>query len=130
MAKLNRRSFLQLGAIGIGISLTFLWSKISNSHNRFVEMKKQILPFDKNKKISFFEDFIVVNKEGKTTVFSAHCTHLGCTISRTENDRLVCPCHGSQFDLEGKAIKGPAFKSLEKIEAIVSDDNQHIHLKI
>jgi len=130
MSKFNRRSFIQLAVIGIGISFTLLWSKLLNSHSRFLEMKKHILPFDKNKKVSFFEDVIVINKEKETSVFSSHCTHLGCTISSIENDMLVCPCHGSRFNLEGKPTKGPAFKSLEKIQAELSEDKQFIHLKI
>lgn len=130
MAKFNRRSFFQICAIGIGISFTFLWSKISDSHSRFMELKNKILPFNKNKKVSFFEDVIVVNKDGKTTVFSSHCTHLGCTISKTENDLLICPCHGSQFDLDGNATKGPAYKPLEIIPSVLSDDQQQIILKI
>ncbi len=35
------------------------------------------------------------------------CTHLGCTVTVTEDD-LACPCHGSRFDRQGKVLKGPA----------------------
>ena len=48
--------------------------------------------------------------------YSAVCTHTGCAISgwRAEELRLVCPCHGSEFDvLDGaKALNGPASKPL------------------
>ena len=129
MPKFNRRSFLQLGVAGIGISLAFLWEKISFSHNEFLKHKTQLLPFNKNKMVAFFKDFIIVNKKDKTTVLSSHCTHLGCTIDKIENGRLVCPCHGSEYDLDGNAIKGPAYKPLENIPSEVSADQQHIQIK-
>lgn len=39
------------------------------------------------------------------------CTHLGCTINVTSTE-LVCPCHGSSFDRQGRVLKGPADRSL------------------
>ena len=34
------------------------------------------------------------------------CTHLGCTVE-IEQSRLVCPCHGSTYDREGKVAAWP-----------------------
>ena len=44
---------------------------------------------------------------------NAVCTHLGCVVpwNPTEN-KFMCPCHGSQYNNEGKVIRGPAPKSL------------------
>lgn len=42
------------------------------------------------------------------------CTHLGCTVTVTE-EALSCPCHGSIFDRQGKVLKGPADRSLERL---------------
>jgi cytochrome b6-f complex iron-sulfur subunit len=42
---------------------------------------------------------------------SAVCTHLGCLI-REKKGELVCPCHGSSFDLTGKVLQGPARDAL------------------
>ena len=44
---------------------------------------------------------------------NAVCTHLGCVVpwNPTEN-KFMCPCHGSQYNTEGKVIRGPAPKSL------------------
>lgn len=38
---------------------------------------------------------------------SAECTHLGCHV-RPSGKFLVCPCHGSTFDLAGEIVRGPA----------------------
>jgi cytochrome b6-f complex iron-sulfur subunit len=42
---------------------------------------------------------------------STVCTHLGCVVKR-EGAGFACPCHGSQFGLDGSVVKGPAPKAL------------------
>ncbi|OGU13085.1 MAG: cytochrome B6 [Geobacteraceae bacterium GWC2_53_11] len=49
------------------------------------------------------------------------CTHLGCTVTVTE-DALACPCHGSRFDRQGKVLKGPADRSLERFRVEVKGE--------
>jgi Rieske Fe-S protein len=41
------------------------------------------------------------------------CTHLGCTLNVTPT-MLVCPCHGSNFDRQGRVLKGPADRQLQR----------------
>lgn len=63
---------------------------------------------------------IYKGKDGTLKVLSAKCTHMGCTVKWNKDDKSwTCPCHGSKFDVEGEVKKGPAKKSLEKIENIV-----------
>lgn len=39
----------------------------------------------------------------------AICTHLGCTpIWHADEERFKCPCHGSNFLLDGTNVAGPA----------------------
>jgi hypothetical protein len=40
---------------------------------------------------------------------NAVCTHLGCVVpwNQAEN-KFMCPCHGSQYNPEGKVVRGPA----------------------
>jgi Rieske Fe-S protein len=50
------------------------------------------------------------------------CTHLGCTVE-IEQARLVCPCHGSTYDREGRVLRGPAEEPLASYRvALTSDD--------
>jgi Rieske Fe-S protein len=41
------------------------------------------------------------------------CTHRGCTVD-VSGARLVCPCHGSTYDREGRVLKGPAERALAR----------------
>ena len=42
------------------------------------------------------------------------CTHLGCLYNwQGQENKFICPCHGSQFTYEGEYIQGPAPRSLD-----------------
>jgi hypothetical protein len=43
---------------------------------------------------------------------SLECTHLGCTVAPAPSGGFACPCHGSRFDREGRAVAGPATRPL------------------
>ncbi|HZR07229.1 MAG TPA: Rieske (2Fe-2S) protein, partial [Myxococcales bacterium] len=43
--------------------------------------------------------------------FDARCPHLGCAVSGAQK-LLICPCHGSLFDLDGSVKLGPAERPL------------------
>lgn len=51
------------------------------------------------------------------------CTHLGCTVNVTPTG-LVCPCHGSSFDREGKVLEGPADRPLKRY-AVEADGERY-----
>lgn len=51
---------------------------------------------------------------------SATCTHLGCmTRYEKENNRIFCPCHGSQFAVDGQVTGGPAPRPLPRFELVI-----------
>jgi len=58
----------------------------------------------------------LVVKEDKTLydfAINAVCTHLGCVVPWNRAAmKYMCPCHGSQYDFNGKVIRGPAPLSL------------------
>jgi Rieske Fe-S protein len=39
---------------------------------------------------------------------SAVCTHQGCLVGEIADGTIDCPCHGSQFHLDGTVANGPA----------------------
>ncbi len=51
--------------------------------------------------------------ENELFAFGDECTHEGCSLAEGElgeqEDSVICPCHGSEFDLRtGEPIVGPA----------------------
>jgi Rieske Fe-S protein len=59
--------------------------------------------------------------DGEIHAFSAVCTHQGCPVSPDDGE-LVCPCHGSRFDLETAAVLGgPARRPLPSIAVAVQE---------
>ncbi len=73
------------------------------------------------------EDLLFIRDSEKTIrIFNAHCTHKGCLVKYSAKDnRIKCPCHGSQYDLNGNVLKGPAPRPLQARAGEI-DDNQII----
>ena len=54
---------------------------------------------------------------------NAVCTHLGCVVPwNASENKYMCPCHGSQYNNEGKVVRGPAPLSLALAHVDVNDD--------
>lgn len=58
--------------------------------------------------------FTLVHGERGLLALSKACTHLDCLVSwDASRERFVCPCHGSDFTLEGHCQRGPATRALD-----------------
>jgi cytochrome b6-f complex iron-sulfur subunit len=69
--------------------------------------------------------YLVVNAESKIEDFgiNAVCTHLGCVVPwNAAENKFKCPCHGSQYDFQGKVVRGPAPLSLALAHVNIGDD--------
>jgi cytochrome b6-f complex iron-sulfur subunit len=60
---------------------------------------------------------------GEVVALLASCTHNGCQPAPV-GGRLVCPCHGSEFSLEGEVLEGPADRPLTRYE--VTEDGAEV----
>ena len=49
--------------------------------------------------------------------FTSVCTHEQCTVGSFDGSRMLCPCHGSQFDTTGRNVAGPAPSPLRSFTA-------------
>ena len=64
------------------------------------------------KKVAAYRD-----ENGRLHARSAVCTHLGCHLHWNSFERCWdCPCHGSQFDIDGAVLNGPAIFPLEEVK--------------
>ena len=53
----------------------------------------------------------IVREGNRVAAISTTCTHLGCIVAPLATG-FQCPCHGSQFDVDGNVTGGPAPKPL------------------
>lgn len=58
--------------------------------------------------------------EGEVVAFSAVCPHEGCSAA-PDTGGFTCPCHGSQFALDGSVTRGPAQDDLAPFAVQVVD---------
>ncbi len=129
----SRRSFLQL-SMG-WIAGTFAAAATALGTMRFLEPNVVFEPAQKFKagapedypdgSITFLEEErVFLLRRGNTfRCLSAVCTHLGCTVNRTEVG-FHCPCHGSVFSPDGVVESGPAPKPLTWFLVTLSKDSR------
>lgn len=73
--------------------------------------------------------YLVVTEDNKIETFgiNAVCTHLGCVVPwNVPEKKFKCPCHGSQYDKNGRVIRGPAPLSLALAHAEVDGDSDNV----
>ena len=127
---LTRREFAAAGAV---VSLTVLGCGERNGSSRRAAGSPPPEPFfagplEQYRNPGVYDRFVTddaddpANKgvwlvsDGKRLVaILARCTHLGCTTEwDAELQRFVCPCHGSQFDVQG--VNEPGAKAKRPLE--------------
>lgn len=66
------------------------------------------------------ERLAVMKDNNGVYALSLVCTHLGCTVTVTENS-FSCPCHGSLFNRQGKVERGPANGPLGRLHVVTEN---------
>jgi cytochrome b6-f complex iron-sulfur subunit len=63
--------------------------------------------------------------EGVVALYKV-CTHLGCLYNwDSQENKFICPCHGSEFQNNGDYLFGPAPRSLDRFTVqLVNDQGQ------
>jgi Rieske Fe-S protein len=122
----SRRNFLKAIAWGSVIPAFGLWLSASSTRtvSGSIPNSIQISSLVNGAQIS--GDYLIIKGSNGIQVFSALCTHLGCRLKDIANNSITCPCHGSQFGLDGSVIIGPALKSLEKVKFTINGDKLEI----
>ena len=118
---ITRREFFAAFVPVFSIPVLFWWlltgkrDASSSRQIRYIDIPDHI-----TQGISFQQGVILVKKGDRLKAYEAKCTHLGCSIHKLDGEDLVCGCHGSRFNMMGKAVKGPAKAPLR--ELIISED--------
>lgn len=69
--------------------------------------------------------YLVINEGPEIAEYaiSSICTHFGCTVKwNAESNKFNCPCHGSQYDSQGRVVHGPAKRSLALLTVVVKQN--------
>ena len=68
---------------------------------------------------------LVHTHSGQYKAFLARCTHLGCIVQYQGETvpHFSCNCHGSQFDMNGKNVAGPAPRPLNPLRVTVRENS-------
>ncbi len=73
---------------------------------------------------------VIHTVSGDFVAYNAVCPHMGCTVGYSSaNKIIVCPCHGSEFEVSnGDVIVGPAPHGLKKLK-IEEGSNGNLYLQ-
>lgn len=59
--------------------------------------------------------WVVKLSDSEVVAYSPQCTHLGCAYHWEENKgEFICPCHSTNFSIEGNVLGGPAPRPLDR----------------
>lgn len=114
--KISRKQFFRRIAALISVPTIFFMIKGIEREKDNSQSDRIAIPSNIPNGITFFDKLIVRKTGEKIVALSSSCTHLGCKIIRETDNKLICPCHGSKFNLDGHPITGPAVKPLRKLE--------------
>src|SRR4051812_47819436 len=70
--------------------------------------------------------FVRNDGDGTFTALANTCMHVGCPV-RAFSTGFGCPCHGGQYDLDGRPTAGPPVRPLNRYETTV-DARGHLIL--
>jgi cytochrome b6-f complex iron-sulfur subunit len=129
----SRRNLLQLGVAAGAVSILGGCKMVGSRKPDVVTQAKDnkvTLSKEESAKLLVSEGSLLVEPEGShdkilvvhaqdgsLRALSAICTHMGCTVLYDEKlDHLRCPCHGSEYGLDGHNLKGPATRPLRQYE--------------
>lgn len=133
---INRREFLNfawlasLGFLTVSMGgMTFLFAMPRFKEGEFggvvpvgsvSEMPSTEDPPENFPKVKFW---LSNTDQGVLAIYKV-CTHLGCLYNwNDQEDKFICPCHGSEFAKDGNYIAGPAPRSLDRFVVQAVDPN-------
>ena len=113
---MNRRLFFKRLSLTMLLPMALL-SFFSIKRQKQYQSKKQIsIQEAQLVDQQFFEGIFMRIIDGEASFYSANCSHLGCQINQIKEGILICPCHGSKYDINGHVLNGPATKNLKLLK--------------
>ncbi len=144
---MDRKHFVKLmGVSCIGATFPIGFSSCSPVHYVTVGMDNQQLSIPKSeftgikKDVEFIRSFVVVESpalqfpivvyrysDKEYGALWTECTHQNCEV-KPHDTLITCPCHGSEYDINGRVLEGPAEANLKSFKVSSDNDTIHVHL--
>ncbi len=122
--KILTSPFTLIGLVGGYVAAKFIGSEESGKEVLIYNMHSSPIGVDSVKDLG--KVFLIRDEKG-IFALRAKCTHLGC--KPIWNGKIFhCPCHGSEFTMEGDVIRGPATRHLEALLIKKEGDKLEIFL--
>jgi menaquinol-cytochrome c reductase iron-sulfur subunit len=75
--------------------------------------------------------WVVRTDDHNVVAYKPACTHLACAYHwESQDKKFLCPCHGSEFSVEGKVLAGPAPRPLDRFLTKIQDGRVMIGTQI
>ena len=123
--KISRRDFIKKSAFGVaagtialsGLDLAKIASQAGRAKIKLSEEKNKPLATVGGCLLLDDDNILIRLSETQFLALNLTCTHKGCTVEYN-GTKFVCPCHGSEYDREGKVLEGPSTKPLKTYETV------------
>jgi cytochrome b6-f complex iron-sulfur subunit len=124
----SRRSFLNklwllLGSVALAewIAMIFTFFKprkqvISTAQENAIITVGSVDKFEPGTVSAFIRGkfYLARLDDGGFLAMSRRCTHLSCTVPWVSGEnKFICPCHSSEFDIRGEVANPPAPRALD-----------------
>ncbi len=136
--KLSRRGFTRnaamaasgvvLAEVGAGF-LWFFWPNKTGAFGSDITVSASEIPAAGAEPVrnTAGKFWLVHNDDGLLALYTK-CPHLGCAVPFVPNGNppFQCPCHGSQYDINGVRVAGPAPRPMDYMPITVDDSGNAI----
>ena len=83
--------------------------------NEYGSIRVSITPIEGSYPVGQFFPLIISRATGNTFyAVNSSCTHRGCIVNVFDGNSIGCPCHGSEFAIDGTVTNGPANEDLQR----------------
>jgi cytochrome b6-f complex iron-sulfur subunit len=143
--KISRRDFIKKSALGVvaggaaisGLNLNVLSAQTAKKAIVHKSADDLVVNITDNPALSTVgghvkvtdEIMLIRTDESKFIAVSTICRHKGCDVE-LEGDKFVCPCHGSEYTLQGKVTQGPSKDNLKTFETMFDSKGGSITIKM
>jgi cytochrome b6-f complex iron-sulfur subunit len=146
---MNRKEFIRNGSLACltgtlfssllsGCASSVYYAKHQIQSQQLVVHKKEFEQQGKDQKKTLRKYVVVKSEqfpfpiclvrisEGEYHALYMECTHRSCELN-PQGTFLQCPCHGSEFNLQGQVQNPPAEKNLRTFKVTTQDETIRIH---